>query len=64
MDTPLKGIYDLLPAALQNLAVSGFSAILDRQRYGGRFEEYRDFLREEPMVFQGRTRDLPGREAA
>ena len=44
MDTPLNGIYDLLPATLQNVAVSGFSVILDRQRYGGRFEEYREFL--------------------
>lgn len=44
MDTPLKGLYDLLPAPIQNLAVSGFSAVLDRQRYGGRFSEYREFL--------------------
>ena len=44
MDTPLKGLYDLLPAPIQNLAVSGFSAVLDRQRYGGRFREYREFL--------------------
>lgn len=44
METPLKGLYDRLPPLLQNLAVSGFSAILDRQRYGGRFAEYRDFL--------------------
>jgi len=44
MDTPLKGLYDLLPAVLQNVAVSGYSVILDRQRYGGRFSEYRELL--------------------
>jgi phenylacetate-CoA ligase len=44
METPLKGLHDRLPPVLQNLAVSGFCTILDRQRYGGRFAEYREFL--------------------
>ena len=46
METPLKGLYDRLPAMLQNLAVTGFSAVLDRQRYGGEFKDFRRFLNE------------------
>ena len=44
MDTPFKKLYDRLPVPLQNLAVSGFSILLDYQRYGGRFREFREFL--------------------
>ncbi|ANO50966.1 phenylacetate--CoA ligase family protein [Woeseia oceani] len=44
METPYKKLYDRLPATLQNLAVTAFSVLLDRQRYGGRFREFQALL--------------------
>jgi phenylacetate-CoA ligase len=39
-------MYDWTPVAVQNLALSAFSARLDQQRYGGRFAEFRALLDE------------------
>lgn len=44
MESIFKKVYDLAPVTLQNLGVSGFSLLLDRERYGGRFKEYQEFL--------------------
>ncbi|WP_316365783.1 phenylacetate--CoA ligase family protein [Candidatus Thiodiazotropha sp. CDECU1] len=44
MDTPFKNIYDLLPAPIQNLAVTTYSIILDKKRYGGEFKKVKSFL--------------------
>lgn len=44
MNPALKVIYDKSPVFLQNAILSGYSSILDKQRYGGRFNDYRDFL--------------------
>lgn len=44
MNPLLKRIYDLAPASVQSALVSAFSARLSQQRYGGRFEEFRDLL--------------------
>lgn len=41
-----KGIYDRLPAALQSLLLTAYSAKLYRSRYGGRFKECQRQLRE------------------
>jgi phenylacetate-CoA ligase len=38
------GLYRLAPVRGQNLMLSGFSALLDRERYRGRFPEFRDLL--------------------
>lgn len=46
MNAWLKRIYDLAPAPLQDALVSAFSARLERQRYGGRFFEFKNFLAE------------------
>jgi phenylacetate-CoA ligase len=36
--------YRLAPVWVQNLLLSGFGVMLDRERYGGRFDEFRDLL--------------------
>lgn len=46
MNPWLKRLYDLTPAPVQDALVSAFSARLERQRYGGRFEEFRSLLEE------------------
>jgi phenylacetate-CoA ligase len=46
MDTPLKNLYDALPPFVQNIAVTGYSILLDRQRYGGDFKKAKNFLEE------------------
>lgn len=46
MNPLLKKFYDLTPAPLQNLLVTAFSARLDRERYGGRFPEFKALLEE------------------
>ena len=57
METPFKKTYDALPAFAQNLAVTGFSFYLDRQRYGGRFREFRKFLDESQWYSKARLED-------
>jgi phenylacetate-CoA ligase len=42
----LKRLYDLAPIAVQDALLSAFSARLGRQRYGGRFPEFRALLEE------------------
>ncbi|MEL0587536.1 MAG: hypothetical protein AAES65_22090 [Candidatus Thiodiazotropha sp. (ex. Lucinoma kazani)] len=44
MDSPLKGLYDVLPVSLQNLALTGFSIALDKMRYGGEFKNIKSYL--------------------
>ena len=46
MNSLLKRIYDLAPVSMQNLVLAAFSSHLDRQRYGGRFLEFRNLLEE------------------
>src|SRR5687768_11710703 len=46
MNAWLKRLYDLTPAPVQNALVSAFSARLERQRYGGRFPEFKALLNE------------------
>ena len=46
MSPLLKRLYDRTPVAVQNLLLSAFSARLGRQRYGGRFPEFRALLEE------------------
>jgi phenylacetate-CoA ligase len=42
----LKRLYDLTPGPVQNFLLSSFSAHLERERYGGRFPEFRALLSE------------------
>lgn len=53
----LKRVYDLSPVAVQNLMLSAFSARLGRQRYGGRFPEFRALLDESQWWEPGRMRE-------
>jgi phenylacetate-CoA ligase len=46
MNAWLKRLYDFAPAPLQDAMVSAFSARLERQRYGGRFAEFKELLAE------------------
>lgn len=46
MVSTAKHVYDRLPVGIQSLIVSGFGWWLDRNRYGGRFTEYRQLLDE------------------
>ncbi len=54
MSPLLKSIYDACPVSLQNWMLSGFSAQLHRQRYGGRFAEYQALLEESQWWDQAR----------
>lgn len=40
MNPYLAAVYNACPAFVQNAILTGYSAILDRERYGGRFGEY------------------------
>jgi phenylacetate-CoA ligase len=44
MNPLLKRLYDLTPPVIQDALVSAFSARLERQRYGGRFQEFASLL--------------------
>jgi phenylacetate-CoA ligase len=45
MNPRLKQLYDGMPVTVQNLLVTAYSVRLDRQRYGGRFPEFRALMR-------------------
>lgn len=57
MSPLLKRLYDRTPVAVQNLLLSAFSARLGRQRYGGRFPEFRALLEEGQWWDRGRMRE-------
>jgi len=40
MNPYLASVYNACPVFVQNAILTGYSAILDRERYGGRFGEY------------------------
>ncbi len=44
MSEQSKGLYDALPASIQNLLLTGYSVYLDYQRYGGDYQEFKSFL--------------------
>lgn len=44
MNSALKFIYDQAPLFVQNLILTGYSALLDRERYGGAFRVYQELL--------------------
>jgi phenylacetate-CoA ligase len=54
MNPALKRIYDASPIAAQNFILTTFSRRLDRQRYGGRFAEFRALMLE--SEWWGRSR--------
>jgi len=46
MDNTLTRLYNMCPAFMQNTIISGYSILLDRERYGGKYKNYHDFLSE------------------
>lgn len=44
MNRYAAAIYNMAPVWGQNLILTGYSVLLDRERYGGRFGEFRDLL--------------------
>jgi phenylacetate-CoA ligase len=44
MNRYLAALYGAAPTWAQNLILTGFSARLERERYGGRYPEFRDLL--------------------
>lgn len=44
MNRYATALYGMTPVWGQNLLLTGFSALLERERYGGRYPEYRDLL--------------------
>lgn len=44
MNRYATALYNLAPVWGQNLILTGYSTLLDRERYGGRFEEFRGVL--------------------
>src|SRR5690242_9638854 len=46
MNPWLKRLYDLTPPKVQDALISAFSGYLGRQRYGGRYPEFRALLDE------------------
>ena len=44
MNPYVSALYNAVPAWGQDLLLTGYSAMLDRQRYGGRFQEFRELL--------------------
>jgi phenylacetate-CoA ligase len=44
MESRLKPLYDRSPVFVQNLLLSAFSGVLHRERYGGRFARFKEFL--------------------
>ncbi|HSN04212.1 MAG TPA: hypothetical protein VLS44_04470 [Nitrospira sp.] len=44
MNRYAAALYNLAPVWGQNLILTGYSRLLDRERYGGRFGEFRDLL--------------------
>lgn len=44
MQSSFKNVYDRLPVLAQNTILSGFSVLLERERYGGDFRRYQQFL--------------------
>ncbi len=57
MNNTLKKIYDGFPVSVQNIILTGFSAILDRQRYGGDYLNYSKLLAEYEWMSEEALRD-------
>lgn len=57
MDARLKSLYDKFPVFLQNIILSGFSALLDRERYGGSFKEFQTLAEKSQWYSDEQIRD-------
>lgn len=57
MNNTLKNIYDNFPVYMQNLILTGFSVVLDQQRYGGDYVSFTKFLAESERMTEEALRD-------
>lgn len=57
MGSNIKKIYDKLPVTIQNIALTGFSVLLDRQRYSGQFNQCKSLLEESQWYTEDKIRD-------
>ena len=64
MQSRLKGLYDALPVAIQNTVLTGFSALLERERYRGNFGTYQRFLEESQWYSAAQLRAYQDEELA
>ncbi len=46
MNFILRKFYDWMPVSVQNCLLTGYSAILDKERYGGMFDSFRQLMAE------------------
>jgi phenylacetate-CoA ligase len=58
MNRRLSTIYDASPIWAQNLMLTGFSMVLERERYSGRYTEFRDLLAKSEWYSPGELRAL------
>ena len=57
-------LYRLAPVWCQNLLLTGFGALLERERYGGRYAEFRDMLSRTEWLSHDELVRVSGRAAA
>ena len=53
MNSSALKLYSLTPVWGQNLLLTGFSMMLERERYGGRYREYRELLEKTERMSRG-----------
>ena len=53
MNPYLASVYAACPVFLQNAILTGYSAVLDRERYGGRYREYADLMEKYQWLRKG-----------
>ena len=44
MESAFKNLYDKLPIIFQNVILSAYSGLLDKERYGGKFSYFQNLL--------------------
>lgn len=64
MQSRFKNVYDKLPVVAQNTILTGFSALLDRERYGGDFHRYKRFLEESQWYSAAQLRSYQDEQLA
>ena len=58
MNPLLKRFYDISPVTFQNWLLTGYSAILDKERYGGKFDAFRRLMAEAQWRSRSELKEL------
>lgn len=64
MNPRMKKLYDTLPAVAQNAILTGFSALLDRERYGSGFQNFQQLLEKSQWYSAAQLRSYQNEELA